>query len=150
MSIDRSPEITVRAVQSIYPALDTGLNDDGSVNKMEDARMSKVTAGVQAVHIQGLSTQIKAWVSSLNISGKQQMELLRMRKGLDGRESEIVRSIKGNFMIPKVAGIVEGQLRGRVIVPTSEPYTGAMPKNSESFKLMIDIPEKSDWGTPKP
>lgn len=150
MSKDAYTEIGVRDVQSIYPALDTGLNDDGSVNKMEDARMSKVTAGVQAVHIQGLSTQIKAWVSSLNISGKQQMELLRMRKGLDGRESEIVRSIKSNFMIPKVAGIVEGQLRGRVVTPTTEPYTGAMPKNNESFKLRIDIPEKSDWSAPKP
>lgn len=150
MSLKKSPAISIKSVQSIYPALDTGLNDDGSVNKMEEARMSKVSAGVQAVHIQGLSTQIKAWVSSLNISSKQQMELLRIRKGLDGRESEIVRGIKSNFMIPKVAGIVEGQLRGRIVTPTSEPYTGPIPKGSEDFKLMIDIPKKSDWGTPKP
>ena len=150
MSEDRSPQIKPIEVQSICHALDTGLNSDGSMNKVEDARMSKVTAGVQAVHIQGLSTQIKAWASSLNISSKQQMELLRMRKGPDGRESEIVRGIKSNFMIPKVAGIVEGQLRGRIVAPTSEPYTGPMVKSNESFKLKIDIPQKSDWGTPKP
>ena len=150
MSLDKSQVISTKTVQSIYPALDTGLNDDGSVNRMEEARMSKISASVQAVQIQGLSTQIKAWVSSLNISGKQQMELLRVRKGLDGRESEIVRSIKSNFMIPKVAGIVEAQLRGRIVVPTSEPYIGPMPKGNEDFKLLIDIPKKSDWGTPKP
>ena len=150
MKSNQDPIISANEVQSIYPALDSGLNDDSAIQKMDESRMTHITAGVKGVQIQGLSTQIKSWMSSLNISRKQSMELLRMRKDEFGRESEIVRSIKSNFMTPKVAGIVEGQLQGVIVVPTTEPYRGAMPKSSESFKLNIDIPTKSDWSAPKP
>ena len=137
-------------IQSMYPALDAGIGDDEQVVQMEEARMSHITAPVQAILSQGLNTQIKSWISSLNISRKQAMELLRMNRDVHGRESEIVRGIKDNFMTPKVAGIVEGQLQGRIVIPTSEPYTGSMNAPKEDFKLMIDIPKKSDWSTPKP
>ena len=150
MKSSRDPIISMNEVQSIYPALDSGLNDDSAIQKIDESRMTHITAGVKGVQIQGLNIQIKSWMSSLNISRKQAMELLRMRKDEFGRESEIVRGIKGNFMTPKVAGIVEGQLQGVVVVPTSEPYRGAMPKTTESFKLNIDIPTKSDWSAPKP
>lgn len=137
-------------IQSMYPALDAGIGDDEQSIKMEEARMSHIAAPVQAILLQGLNTQIKSWTSSLNISRKQVMELLRMNRDEHGRESEIVRSIKDNFMTPKVAGIVEGQLQGRIVVPTSEPYIGSMNSVKEDFKLMIDVPKKSDWSTPKP
>ena len=150
MKSNQDPIISANEVQSIYPALDSGLNDDSAIQKMDESRMTHITAGVKGVQIQGLSTQIKSWMSSLNISRKQSMELLRMRKDEFGRESEIVRGIKSNFMTPKVAGIVEGQLQGVIVTPTTEPYRGAMPKSSESFKLNIDIPTKSDWSAPKP
>lgn len=150
MKTDLEPIISMKEVQSIYPALDSGLNDDSAIQKMDESRMPHMTAAVKTVETQGLNVQIKSWLSSLNISRKQSMELLRMRKDDLGRESEIVRSIKSNFMIAKVAGIVEGQLRGVVVLPTTEPYRGAMPKNNEEFKLLIDIPEKSDWSAPKP
>lgn len=150
MKSNQDPVISANEVQSIYPALDSGLNDDSAIQKMDESRMTHITAGVKGVEIQGLSTQIKSWMSSLNISRKQSMELLRMRKDEFGRESEIVRGIKSNYMTPKVAGIVEGQLQGVIVTPTTEPYRGAMPKSSESFKLNIDIPTKSDWSVPKP
>lgn len=150
MKSERNPVITMNEVQSIYPALDSGLNDDSAIQSIDEARMVHLTAGVKGVEIQGLNVQIKAWTASLNISRKQTMELLRMRKDPLGRESEIVRGIKSNFMLPKVAGVVESQLQGLVVVPTSEPYRGAMPKDTESFKLLIDIPEKSNWNAPKP
>lgn len=150
MKSNQDPIISANEVQSIYPALDSGLNDDSAIQKMDESRMTHITAGVKGVQIQGLSTQIKSWMSSLNISRKQSMELLRMRKDEFGRESEIVRGIKSNFMTPKVAGIVEGQLQGVIVTPTTEPYRGAMPKSSESFKLNIEIPSKSDWSAPKP
>ncbi len=150
MKSSRDPIISMNEVQSIYPALDSGLNDDSAIQKIDESRMTHITAGVKGVQIQGLNVQIKSWMSSLNISRKQAMELLRMRKDEFGRESEIVRGIKSNFMTPKVAGIVEGQLQGVIVVPTSEPYRGAMPKTTESFKLNIDIPTKSDWSAPKP
>lgn len=137
-------------IQSMYPALDAGIGDDEQVVKMEEARMSHITAPVSAILMQGLNTQIKSWISGLNISRKQAMELLRMNRDEHGRESEIVRGIKDNFMTPKVAGIVEGQLQGRIVVPTSEPYIGPMNAASDDFKLMIDIPKKSDWSAPKP
>ena len=137
-------------IQSMYPALDAGIGDDEQVVKMEEARMSHITAPVSAILMQGLNTQIKSWISGLNISRKQAMELLRMNRDEHGRESEIVRGIKDNFMTPKVAGIVEGQLQGRFVVPTSEPYIGPMNAASDDFKLMIDIPKKSDWSAPKP
>lgn len=150
MKSERNPVITMNEVQSIYPALDSGLNDDSAIQSIDEARMVHLTAGVKGVEIQGLNVQIKAWTASLNISRKQTMELLRMRKDPLGRESEIVRGIKSNFMLPKVAGVVESQLQGLIVVPTSEPYRGSMPKDTESFKLLIDIPEKSSWNTPKP
>lgn len=150
MKSNLEPIISVSEVQSVYPALDSGLNDDSANQKMDESRMPHITAGVKGVQTQGLNTQIKSWLASLNISRKQSMELLRMRKDVLGRESEIVRSIKSEFMTPKVAGIVEGQIRGVVVLPTTEPYRGAMPKNTETFKLLIDIPEKSDWSAPKP
>lgn len=150
MKTNHDPMITIRDVQSIYPALDSGLNDDSAIQKIDESRMAHITAGVKGVEIQGLNTQIKAWMSSLNISRKQAMELLRMRKDSFGRESEIVRGITGNFMTPKVAGIVEGQLQGLVVQPTTEPYRGSMNVATDSFKLNIDIPTKSDWSAPKP
>lgn len=150
MKSSQNPIINTNEVQSIYPALDSGLNDDSAIQKMDEARMTHITAGVKGVEIQGLNVQIKSWMSSLNISRKQSMALLGMRRDEFGRESEIVRGIKSNFMMPKVAGIVEGQIQGVIVTPTTEPYRGAMPKTTESFKLNIDIPTKSDWSTPKP
>lgn len=145
MNINKSLSADVEQLQSIsiYPALDAGYSTDSEPLPVDESRLPHITAGVSAVKNQGLNVQIKSWLASLNISRKQSMELLRMRKDILGRESDIVRSIKSNYLIPKVAGIVDSQLRGRVVVPTSEPYVGSSNKVEDEFKL--NIPKQSEW-----